>query len=193
MAKFEVAFGITMKNEGGYVFDPNDKGGETFAGISRKYNPNWKGWPIIDSIKATYGKTAAIINQHAFADTNLVNLKNSFYKANYWDTVALDGLLDQQVGNNCFDCSVNPCIDSVGRVMQKAVNKVHPNSIVVDGKIGPKSISAINSCDPELLFNAINEIRQGNYSTRVQQDTSQLKYLKSWLSRLVSYKHQNLA
>ena len=30
------------------VDDINDSGGETFAGITRKYYPNWDGWNCID-------------------------------------------------------------------------------------------------------------------------------------------------
>lgn len=178
-----------MSTEAGYANNPNDVGGETFAGISRKFNPNWKGWTIIDYIKTAYGTSAKIINEHAFSDTNLIALKDEFYKDNYWDNIKLDQVIDQQVANNCFDCSVNPCIDSVGRVMQKAVDKVHHNTIVIDGAIGPKTIAAMNDCDPELLFNAINEIRRDNYAKRVQQSPSQSEFLRGWLKRLVSYKH----
>ena len=34
--KFEKAFGYVIANEGGYVFDKNDPGGETKYGISKR-------------------------------------------------------------------------------------------------------------------------------------------------------------
>ncbi len=37
-----------LKSEGGYVNDPNDSGGETYAGIARHYNPGWEGWDEVD-------------------------------------------------------------------------------------------------------------------------------------------------
>ncbi len=36
---FDRAFGLTVGLEGGYVNDPNDPGGETKYGISKRYNP----------------------------------------------------------------------------------------------------------------------------------------------------------
>ena len=49
--KFEDIFNKTMGIEGGYVDDPDDRGGETYKGISRKNHPAWEGWEIIDSMK----------------------------------------------------------------------------------------------------------------------------------------------
>ena len=38
--KFEKAFSYMIENEGGYVFDQNDPGGETKFGISKKSYPH---------------------------------------------------------------------------------------------------------------------------------------------------------
>ena len=51
MAIFNLAYKKLEVAEGGYVNDPDDKGGETYKGISRKANPNWAGWISIDQIK----------------------------------------------------------------------------------------------------------------------------------------------
>ena len=48
MANFIKSYEITCKHEGGYSFDPDDAGGETYKGISRRFNPQWSGWKIID-------------------------------------------------------------------------------------------------------------------------------------------------
>ena len=37
-----------MKHEGGYVFDPDDSGGETYKGVARKFHSKWEGWSKID-------------------------------------------------------------------------------------------------------------------------------------------------
>ena len=55
MADFEKAFINTMGYEGGYVYDPDDAGGETYKGISRRYHPSWPGWRIIDKVKISGG------------------------------------------------------------------------------------------------------------------------------------------
>ena len=51
MANFNIEFEKLILAEGGYVNDSDDAGGETYLGISRKNNPNWSGWKLIDSIK----------------------------------------------------------------------------------------------------------------------------------------------
>ena len=43
MANFDEAFALTMKSEGGYANNPNDTGGETYKGVSRKNHPKWNG------------------------------------------------------------------------------------------------------------------------------------------------------
>ena len=48
MANFNEEFKKVILVEGGYVNDPDDAGGETYLGISRRYNPNSKIWNIID-------------------------------------------------------------------------------------------------------------------------------------------------
>ena len=42
MADFNIAFEITMGHEGGYSFDKDDAGGETYRGISRRYKRVYK-------------------------------------------------------------------------------------------------------------------------------------------------------
>ena len=37
--KYNTCIEKLLKKEGGYVNDPDDKGGQTYRGISRKYNP----------------------------------------------------------------------------------------------------------------------------------------------------------
>lgn len=44
MADFKIAFDITNKTEAGYANNPDDSGGETYAGISRNNWPYWEGW-----------------------------------------------------------------------------------------------------------------------------------------------------
>ena len=54
MAKFDIEFDKVVLAEGGYVNDKDDNCGETYLGISRKFNPNWKGWTIVDQVKKQY-------------------------------------------------------------------------------------------------------------------------------------------
>ena len=48
---YKEAIKKTLKYEGGYVNDKDDRGGETYRGVSRRYHPNWSGWKIVDEYK----------------------------------------------------------------------------------------------------------------------------------------------
>lgn len=111
MANFLIAFKITSANEGGYVNDPNDSGGETYAGITRKGYPKWPGWSFIDKHKPIKWNT--IFHE-------LDTLVQAFYKTNYWDTIGGDKLDDQDLANDAYDMAVNAGV-SVAIKMLKSV------------------------------------------------------------------------
>lgn len=105
MAKFDIEFNKVILVEGGYVNDIHDKGGETYLGISRKNNPTWKGWKIIDNIKSTNGTKN--INTHLKRNIELTNLAKNIYKIKYWNKLKLDNIPNQNIAHQLFDTAVN--------------------------------------------------------------------------------------
>lgn len=105
MANFDIEFDKLILAEGGYVNDPDDTGGETYLGISRKYNPNWSGWKIIDNIKKQYGTKN--ITSRLKSNESLTNNAKSLYKENYWDIMELDDIPSQDIAHQLFDTCVN--------------------------------------------------------------------------------------
>lgn len=108
MANFKTALDKVLQKEGGYVNDPDDAGGETYKGISRKYNPKWLGWSIIDKYKSDNPN----INNSARTkelekDMKLQKEVYSLYKNNYWDCLELDDVPNQLVAETMFDTCVN--------------------------------------------------------------------------------------
>ena len=105
MATFNDAYKILIKKEGGYVNDSDDSGGETYKGISRRYNLNWEGWKIIDTYKKKYyGKSLSRVLDK---DENLDKLVKDLYKNNYWDIFELDDIPSQGLAYQMFDTCVN--------------------------------------------------------------------------------------
>lgn len=180
MAKFEIAEAITGRNEGGYANDPADRGGETYAGIARKFWPNWSGWKRIDFIKDNYGKSAATINNYARNDKELSKEISSFYKVNFWDVNNLDQFTDQQIANTIYDFGVN---SGTGRAAKELQNIL---GVIQDGKIGPKTIAQVNSGNFKAVHAAYN-CRRKEFYEGLAKKPSQAKFLKSWLSRLKPY------
>lgn len=102
MAKFIDAFNQTEKNEGKDIWTKisGDAGGETWSGISREANPNWKGWKIIDAVP---GKKSG----QKISTPELETLKRELYEQNYWAPVWGDRIKNQDVANDMYDTAVN--------------------------------------------------------------------------------------
>lgn len=103
MAKFEIAYKRTKRFEGGYVNDPKDAGGETYNGISRRANPTWAGWRVVDEMKRKSNFPKNLRERKSILD----DLEFSLYKTNYWDPVWGDKLRVQTVANDMYDTAVN--------------------------------------------------------------------------------------
>lgn len=104
MAKFIDAYKKVLNNEGIYSNDPDDAGGETYKGISRKANPNWDGWISIDAIKKAHPTTfKGILKKTPELEKKVQDL----YKDKYWDCFELDDVPSQLIAEQMFDTAVN--------------------------------------------------------------------------------------
>ena len=130
MSDFDKAFELLIGNEGGYVNNPADPGGETNWGITRAvaidngYTGNMKSMPK---------ETAKQI-----------------YKKMYWEKLQCDQL-SFVVAFQLFDAGVNHGNSQAVKFLQRAL------SVVDDGVIGAKTIATTNSLDDlqiVMLFNA---------------------------------------
>ncbi|HVW99731.1 MAG TPA: glycosyl hydrolase 108 family protein [Candidatus Babeliaceae bacterium] len=188
MSDFSKAFLITMGNEGGYNSGVGEA--ETYCGIDRSMNPNWSGWKVIDGLKPL---SVSQMNAKLAINAEIQKGIRDFYQVNYWNPYKLGLVNNQQVAENLFDCSVNPCIDGVAEVMQKATNAAiiaggrKSGLISVDKQIGDKTIAAINSVAPRALYEAINAIRLSNYYNRGEQTPSMKSWVPIWINRLHNY------
>lgn len=104
MAKFDIEFNKVILAEGGYVNDPDDAGGETYLGISRRNNPKWAGWNIIDKEK---NKSIKNITSRLKNNKELTDSAKQLYKTNYWDILELDDIPSQEIAHQLFDTCVN--------------------------------------------------------------------------------------
>ena len=162
MADFDPAFARMMANEGGYALTntPGDKGGQTYAGIARKWWPNWEGWRAIDA-----GETP---------DTHLVRY---FYRDNFWHAVHGDAINAQPVAETIFDFAVNAGAGTAVKLAQIVVG-AQP-----DGIVGPKTLTRLNAVDPQHFRAAYALAKIARYRDIVTRDRSQIKFLLGWVSR----------
>lgn len=119
MAKFIDAYKKVLNNEGIYSNDPDDAGGETYKGISRKANPNWDGWISIDAIKKAHPTTFKGILKKT---PELEKKVQELYKDKYWDCFNLDDVPSQLVAEQMFDTAVNQGQTAAIRFAQRVLD-----------------------------------------------------------------------
>lgn len=125
---FDQAFEILIGHEGGYVNHPNDPGGETKFGISKRSYPG-----------------------ENIPNMTLVRAKD-IYQRDYWWKAGCD-LVPECVKFDLFDTAVNAGPKTAIQMLQRAVG------VEDDGVIGPKTMLALSSMDPERLDKRFNGFR----------------------------------
>lgn len=119
MADFDKEFNKVILAEGGYVNDKDDNGGETYLGISRKANPRWGGWSIIDNVKKVY--STKNITARLKDNTLLTDKAKLLYKEKYWDVMELDDIYSQDIAHQLFDTAVNCGIKTAITIVQQVI------------------------------------------------------------------------
>jgi len=189
MSDFNAALAITLKNEGGYVNDATDAGGETYKGISRTYHPDWSGWTVIDAARDGAGFPNSLDNNAALGDAVA-----AFYKQQFWNQFMGDAISDQGIAQELFDTSVNMGVTRAVEFLQEGINLLNRNQqnypdIVVDGKFGRNTLNTLQSCLSQqngaaYLLKLMNVLQGMHYIEYAQRKPSQEKYIRGWLSRV---------
>jgi lysozyme family protein len=170
MASFTLAYNVYVAPaEGGYANVPGDRGGETYAGISRVFYPDLPLWKYIDSVKAKRPI------QHNEKFPELQPQVNEFYNK-LWNKHRLSEINNQFIAGIIFDYIVHS-----GTTAIKAVQQIL--GVKVDGIIGPETINAINKQAPEILAQKILEQRR-NFLISFANKPNQQQFLRGWLNRI---------
>lgn len=162
MADFERAYEKTLAKEGGYVLHTvkDDRGGMTYAGISRRAHPHWPGWIVIDR------------GQEPDAD-----LVRHFYRLNYWKAIRGDDIARQEISESLFDFAVNAGVKTAVKLAQIVVGTTP------DGVIGPKTLQAINALQVDYFRASYTVAKIKRYRDIVAKDRTQMRFLFGWINR----------
>lgn len=181
MAQIKNALELTLKYEGDYSKDKDDTGGETLFGISRKNNPTWQGWAIIDEIKKKNFGLMKPESVNEFKKSHF-DLVTNLYKTNYWDKCKLDDVKSQEIANQIFDIAVNMGVNKASKLLQEILG------VTVDGIIGSQTIEKLNS-HPNINFvnNNLVQHRISGYFAIYVLNLSQSKFLRGWINRASGY------
>ena len=123
MANFTEAIEVIILNEGGYVNNSDDKGGETYMGISRNAHPKSKIWQYVDKVTAKY-KTTKTINKYLKQNNELTKLVKDIYKKDYWNPFNLDKEESQRLATQIFDNAVNMGVNKTKQLLERVKNEM---------------------------------------------------------------------
>ena len=153
---FSECLDIILKHEGGFVNHPEDPGGATNLGITKRTLEEFLGKEVtIDLVKNLPKETAARI-----------------YKEKYWDSIKGDAL-PSGVDLSLFDWGVNSGPSKAAKCLQKLLD------VNVDGIIGSQTLTVLDSWDLEIILEDLHKERKKFYQSLRTFQT----FGKGWLRR----------
>lgn len=164
----DAALKFVLRWEGGFVDHPADPGGRTNKGVTQKVYDGWRrrqGQPPRDVKDITNDEVHTI------------------YASDYWVPPRCD-LLGTPLGMVQFDTAVNMGVGRAVRFLQASVG------CGVDGDFGPGTEAAVAGCDAGSTVKAYCDRREAYYRSLAQQRPPMAVFLKGWLNRLNSLRHE---
>lgn len=150
--------GDIIRREGGFVHDPNDKGGRTQYGISERSNPEaWKDGKVTEAEA------------------------REIYERKYLKGPGFDKVKDLQLRSQLVDFGVNSGPMIAIMKLQEILG------VSVDGVIGPQTLGALELIHSEDVNTALAISRLKMIARIVQKNPSQLKFLVGWVSRCCEF------
>lgn len=134
---FDEAFERLIGHEGGYVNHPNDPGGETNWGITRR-------------VARSEGYTGSMRDMPR-------STAKEIYRRAYWHRAKADQY-DPAIGFQVFDAAVNHGIGQAIRFLQRAVG------VADDGAVGPVTLRAVNRHTTSYVLSHFNAERLEFYT-----------------------------
>lgn len=147
---------LIINTEGGYVKHPNDPGGETKYGISKRRFPH-------ENIK-NLTKERAI----------------ELYRIYYWDRYKVEKM-SGYLRYIYFDMIINLGPSKATRIIQQAVNSKYNNKLIEDGRMGPKTRAA----SKKIKVDRIRSFRMLYYARRVIKASEKKVFWVGWYRRVL--------
>ena len=162
---FDKCLEMLLSHEGGFVNHPEDPGGITNLGVTKKVYDEW---------------TGSESTEQEMRDLTPDDVA-PIYKKNYWDRVKGDSL-PSGLDWACFDWCVNSGSGRPAKAVQRAVGATQ------DGAIGPQTIGLIMEKDTEEIINYVYGVRQDFYKSLKTFET----FGRGWTRRNKETLHQAL-
>lgn len=167
MADYRQLIPTILKYEGGYASNIDGKTC-TMKGIT------------LATFRNHYGKGKTCNDLRRITDEQWVYV----FKNSYWDRWKADSIENQAIANLLVDWVFTSGVYGI-RYPQGVLG------VTVDGKVGPKTLAAINNHpDKKHLFKLLWERRKKHFEAIARSNPSKKKFLKGWLKRLSAFEYE---
>ena len=179
-ADFERFFPHLIRVEGTFfTVTQYDAGGATKFGVTYDVYKAWCNGGIVEVLPCDKDGNGKITTN----DLRLTVLQDvkPIYKTQYWDVCKAD-LIDNQAVAELFADMIVHCGVGYDRQHIKAMQRIV--RVNQDGKIGPKTLQAINQGNSQKIYNDLVKYRKSFYKKLTLKKRSQKRFLKGWYKRL---------
>jgi lysozyme family protein len=152
---FKECLALVLKSEGGWVNNPNDPGGETNLGVTKRVWEEWVNHPVTTMKNLTEAEVAPL------------------YEQKYWRP-CYGEVLPRGLDLLSFSMGVNAGPGRSVKLLQQSIG------CVPDGVIGPKTRELISSSNSATLIAKFSEARRDYYRSLKTFPI----FGKGWLSRV---------
>ena len=167
MADYKQVIPTILKYEGGYAGNIDGKSC-TMRGIT------------LATFRNHYGRNKTCNDLKRITDEQWEYI----FKNSYWDRWNADSIESQSIANLLVDWVFTSGVYGIK----------YPQAVLgvdVDGKVGPKTLAAINNHpDKRKLFERLWERRKQHFESIARNNPSKRKFLKGWLRRLDAFGYE---
>lgn len=174
MAQLEPLARFILSYEGGFVNDPHDSGGATNKGVTiatwrqQGYDKDFDGDIDVEDLKL-------------ISDDDAIEI----LRKNYWNRWQADKITSQPIANMLVDWVW--ASGSCGIKLPQAMIGVKP-----DGIVGPKTLAALESQEPEHFFYRLKNRRMNFVRNLCLYVPVKRRYLNGWIRRINAIKYDGL-
>lgn len=171
MTLFDQAFEHILKVEGDvYTDNSKDSGGPTKFGITLRTYNDLMGMNCESNVIQNMTRETA----------------RSIYKTFFWYRMSLDRVaaVRPRIALIIFDQAVNRGIFGATRMIQKAINDIYRQNVLVeDGVFGEKTLNEIEKLTERQLGIQLFKNAQTSYIRIVKNSPDQIEFLEGWIRR----------
>jgi len=143
-----------------------DRGGRTRFGLAEKFHP--------DLVKRGYYDLDEV-GEPVIPHDEALEIADQVYAEQYASALSIPSLSSQDVANRLLSFATNEGPSEGIAVAQKACNSLGC-SLSIDGKLGPATLKALNTLDPDAWIRA-NRLEQENFYRHLVQVRPEMLHL----------------